>query len=95
MQTFRVVNDGTEDMYYCLGAHPGFYCPIELSESAENYKLVFDRPQRLMQQELEENTRLLTGKETPYLQDGDTIPLCDRFFDGGPMLFCSLNTATL
>lgn len=97
VQTFRVVNDGAEDLYYCLGAHPGFYCPIELGESAENYKLVFDRPQRLRQQELEENTRLLTGKETLYLQDEDTIPLCDRFFDGGPMLFGGMdaNTVTL
>lgn len=97
VQTFRVINRDTQPVYYCLGAHPGFYCPIELGERAEDYVLSFDCPQQLNRLELEENTRLLTGNHTPCLQNETEIPLHDHFFDGGPMLFegMAANTITL
>lgn len=94
-QTFRVINKGREPMYYCLGAHPGFYCPIVLGEQASDYALSFNCPQNLYMQELEENTRLLTGRETPYLVNETEIPLHDHFFDGGPMLFEGMKAQTV
>ncbi len=33
-QNFRVINDDGKPVCYSLGAHPGFYCPIELNEPA-------------------------------------------------------------
>lgn len=94
-QRFWVYNDGTGSMYYCLGAHPGFYCPIELGETGDDYVLTFDRPQQLHRMELEENTRLLTGKEDLYLDQETTIPLSDHFFDNGPLLFGNMDAETL
>lgn len=97
VQNLRVINKDEKAVYYCLGAHPGFYCPIGLNEKAEDYALVFDRPQNLNSLEMQPNTRLTTGKELPYLQNETTIPLHDRFFDNGPMLFGNMaaNTITL
>ena len=95
IQNFRVINDDSKTVYYCLGAHPGFYCPLVLGEKAEDYSLTFDRPQRLDKLELEENTRLLTGNKTPYLQNEKVIPLHDHFFDNGPMLFEGMDAATV
>ena len=97
VQNLRVINKDEKAVYYCLGAHPGFYCPIGLNEKAEDYALVFDRPQNLNGLEMQANTRLTTGKELPYLQNETTIPLHDRFFDNGPMLFGNMasNTITL
>lgn len=94
-QKFRVVNDDDKSVYYCLGAHPGFYCPLVLGEKADDYSLTFDKPQQLEQVELEENTRLLTGKKTPYLQNETKIALHDHFFDNGPMLFDGMDAGTL
>jgi len=97
IQNFHIVNADNKPVFYCLGAHPGFYCPLVLGEQAEDYELVFDKPQQLQQQELEENTRLLTGNQSPYLKGETTIPLHDHFFDNGPMLFDGMaaNTLTL
>ena len=97
VQNLRVINKDEKAVYYCLGAHPGFYCPIGLNEKAEDYALVFDRPQNLNSLEMQANTRLTTGKELPYLQNETTIPLHDHFFDNGPMLFGNMasNTITL
>lgn len=94
-QTFRVINDGNAPMHYCLGAHPGFYCPIVLGEQASDYALSFNCPQNMDMLELEENTRLLTGRKTPYLVNETEIPLHDHFFDNGPMLFEGMNAQTV
>lgn len=92
-QNIRVINRDEKTVYYCLGAHPGFYCPIGLNEKAEDYALVFDRPQDLQKLEMQTNTRLLTGKQTacPVAE----LPLGDSFFDNGPMLFGGLNASTI
>lgn len=95
IQNFRVINDDDKTVCYCLGAHPAFYCPLVLGETAEDYRLEFDRPQCLNRQELEENTRLLTGNSTVYLNGETRIPLGEHFFDGGPKLFGGMNAKTL
>ena len=94
-QHFHVINRDEKPLYYCLGAHPGFYCPIGLNEPAEDYALVFDRPQDLNLLHMQENTRLVTGEKTPYLQGETRIPLGDRFFDNGPMLFDGMDAGTV
>ena len=95
IQNFRIINDDTQPVYYCLGAHPGFYCPLVLGEKAEDYTLTFDRPQNMDKMELEENTRLLTGNKTPYLQNESEVPLHDHFFDNGPMLFEGMDAGSI
>lgn len=95
IQNFRIINDDDKPVYYCLGAHPGFYCPLVLGEKAEDYALTFDRPQNLDKVELEENTRLLTGNKTVCLNNETRIPLHDHFFDNGPMLFEGMNAGSI
>ena len=56
---------------------------------------MFNRKQNLNLLELEENTRLLTGKETPYLKEETEIPLHDHFFDDGPLLFGNMDAESI
>ncbi|MBQ8804749.1 MAG: aldose 1-epimerase family protein [Tyzzerella sp.] len=86
VQKFRVINDDNKRIYFSLGAHPGFYCPIALDESGEDYSLEFDSPQYINQFELEEGTRLLTGKRIPWLHGETEKKLSDHYFDDGPQL---------
>lgn len=95
IQNFRVVNEDDKPLYYCLGAHPGFYCPIGINEPAADYSLVFDRPQNLNLLTLQQNTRLLTGEKTPFDTSENRIPLHDGFFDNGPMLFDGMDAGTI
>lgn len=92
-QKFRVINDDDKDVYFSLGAHPGFYCPIALDESGDDYTLKFDSPQEINLLELEEGTRLLTGERIPYLQGEQEIPLNDHYFDDGPRLLDGVNAS--
>ena len=95
LQHFHVINDDSKPVYYCLGAHPGFYCPIELGESGDDYALSFNRPQNLHHMELENHTRLLTGNYTTCLNNETDIPLDEHFFDNGPRLYCNMDAETI
>ena len=95
LQNFYVINDDSKPVYYCLGAHPGFYCPIELGESGDDYTLHFNRPQMLRHMELENHTRLLTGNYSLCLDNETDIPLDEHFFDNGPRLYSNMDAETL
>ncbi len=94
-QTFRVVNDDEKDVYFSLGAHPGFYCPIAIDECGSDYSLIFDSPQNINLLELEDSTRLLTGKRIPYLEGEKEIPLHDHYFDDGPKLLDGVHASSI
>jgi len=94
LQHIRVINQDEKPVQYCLGAHPAFYCPLDIAGSAEDCYLEFDRTQDLSLLHMQENTRLLTGEETPYLQ-GTQIPLGEHFFDDGPKLLGGMTANTI
>ena len=95
-QRFEVVNKDTKDVYFCLGAHPGFYCPIELGESGDDYVLRFDPPQQFNRTETERGTRLLTGKKTPVvLENGTDMFVGEKFFNDDPKLFSDIKADTI
>lgn len=95
-QRFEVVNKDTKDVYFCLGAHPGFYCPIELNESGDDYVLRFDPPQSFNRTETEAGTRLLTGKKTPVeLENGTDMFVGEKFFNDDPKLFSDIKADTI
>ncbi len=94
-ERFEVVNRDDKTMYFSLGAHPGFYCPIELGESGEDYVLRFDRPQSIDLLDAEEGTRLLTGKASKLPMDRNDIHVGEHFFDNGPMLYGNVHADTI
>ncbi len=95
-QNFNVINDGKGTMYFSLGAHPGFFCPIVLGERPENYVMRFDCPQNIKEFVKDPATWLLTHERTTFL-DGTDVPLSDSFFDNGPMVLENVhaNSVTL
>lgn len=40
--TYEVTNPATSPLYFSIGAHPGFRCPLENNETFEDYYLEFD-----------------------------------------------------
>lgn len=95
-QKFNVINDGEDRMYFSLGAHPGFFCPIVLGERADRYVMRFDRPQNIKEFVKDPSTWLLTHERTTFL-DGTDVPISDSFFDNGPMVLENVhaNSVTL
>ncbi len=40
---FKVVNTDNKPIWFCIGGHPGFRCPMNEGESFSDYKLVFEK----------------------------------------------------
>ena len=69
-----VRNTGDKDMYFYLGGHPAFNCPLEEGLSFDDYKVIYEKNETIIQP-------LLTGGERVVLDNENTLPLTRALFD--------------
>jgi galactose mutarotase-like enzyme len=74
----RVSNPADEDMYFSLGAHPGFNCPLQAGEFFTDYFLEFEKPETLERYLIEKG--LLNGQTEKVLNKKSVLPLRDSLF---------------
>ncbi len=73
-----VVNTSNQMMWFSIGDHPGFNCPLLAGETMEDYSLVFEKEEKLDRRFLENS--LLTEKKEPFLTQGKTVRLSEDLF---------------
>jgi galactose mutarotase-like enzyme len=73
-----IVNTSKETMWFSIGEHPGFNCPLLAGETMEDYSLVFDQEEDLGRRFLENS--LLTEKKEPFLDHEKTVKLSEELF---------------
>jgi galactose mutarotase-like enzyme len=81
----RVANPGKETMFYALGNHPGFRCPLFENETYEDYYLEFEYPEVLSTYRLQ-NGYLSDRKET-VLNGSNIIKLHYGLFKEDALIF--------
>lgn len=86
-QSYTVKNCGLEEMYFSIGFHPGFRCPLREDERSEDYTVRFERPETLPRHELLAGLR--TGRLIPFLQNSSEIPLRKELFEEGAIVLRS------
>jgi len=78
---YTVENLGDNKMYYSLGAHPGFFVPLQPDEVFDDYYIEFETPQTAIEKlKISESGYLLHGTETCKLKDDRIIPLTHELF---------------
>lgn len=85
-ERFEVLNEGEDTMYFSLGLHPGFFMPLVLNETAEDYELKFDSKQNIYKFITVPATRLFTHETEPFLENEDTFHYYSSFFNDGPKM---------
>ena len=75
----HLVNPGQEVMWFSIGEHPGFNCPLSAGERMEDYSLVFEQAERLDRRFLEKG--LLTSKREPFLVNEKRVRLSEGLFE--------------
>lgn len=70
----KVFNTGDKDMYFYLGSHPAFNCPLDDKTSFDDYKIVYEKPERLVQS-------LPDGKERTILDNENSFDISRKLFD--------------
>ena len=68
-----VTNTGDGDMYFYLGAHPAFNCPLNGDESFDDYYVEFDSEEHIVHN--------VDGKEVTLVEYGRTLDMTRALFD--------------
>ncbi len=84
----RVYHTNTEPMYFSLGGHPGFTCPLFPDESFEDYYLEFPQHETAPRHLLKEGLR--SGETEPCLVDTPHLPLKADLFDKDAIVLSDL-----
>jgi galactose mutarotase-like enzyme len=90
----KVINHGNETMFFSLGGHPGFTCPIHDNEEYSDYYLEFEKPETAPTWEVLESG--LIGKDTKAVFDEPTqINLHPQIFKDDALVFKNLNSSVV
>lgn len=81
---WRVKNPADTRMYFAIGGHPAFLCPIEQDTKQCDYKIRFDTKEQVVSSGLANG--LVTDNDEIYaLQDG-ALPITEHLFDGDALV---------
>ncbi len=93
--TYRVVNEGKEEMPFCVGGHTGIRCPIIEGESFNEYQIQFERPVSLKAFCPVSDDPVKTASEYSFLEKEDHFTLSYDLFKEGPIIFNQISEHTL
>ena len=81
---WRVKNPGKKPVYFAIGGHPAFLCPILEGTKQSDYSIRFDTWDKIVSSRLESG--LVSGEKAEYdLQDG-ILAVTEHLFDGDALV---------
>lgn len=90
----RITNLGDSTMYFSLGGHPAFKCPVNDGEEYEDYYLEFEKTENAPTWLLAKDG--LVGKTTkPIIENSNILPLTSDMFDNDALIFKNLNSTSV
>ena len=79
-------------MYFSIGGHPAFKCPMTLAGSRSDYYLVFNKEENTATHMLEDG--LFSG-ETGMALEGTKLPITQNLFDHDALVYKDLNSTNV
>ena len=81
---WRIKNSSEDTMFFSIGGHPAFLCPIDEGTRQSDYKIRFDAKEKVVSSCLENG---LVGRKTVTydLRDG-ILPVTEHLFDGDALV---------
>lgn len=77
--SWRVANRGSREMYFSIGGHPAFLCPLDGSGMRKNCKLLFDVNDRIISSVVG-NGSLMSDREREYILQGGMLNVTEDLF---------------
>ena len=90
-----VKNRDTKTMYFSLGGHPAFKCPINKGELYSDYFLEFEHIENCHTQQINKQTGLITAQTKPFLNAENKIKLTDSLFNNDALIFKTLKSKSV
>lgn len=89
---YEVVNMDDKTIYFSLGAHPAFNCPVYHDETYADYLLHFDQAEQAKTHTLNPKNGLITTRTLPVFSTPHTINLTPTLFDDDALIFEDLHS---
>lgn len=86
-----VINHGDGPMYFSLGGHPAFNCPIHNDETYSDYYLEFEKKETDSTWLLNSDG-LVSNERRPILNNSKILPLHNNLFDDDALIFKNLKS---
>lgn len=90
--TYTVKNSDDKNIYFCLGGHPAFKCPVYPNETYEDYSLQFEHPETSQTHLLNLKTGLFTSDTEAVFDTPNSIALNYHLFDKDALVFKDLKS---
>jgi len=86
-----VKNNDSRDMFFSVGAHPAFNCPINEGESYEDCYLEFEERETLSTSTLTKDG-LVRNDSVQIINNDNILPLTEHLFDNDALIFRNLKS---
>lgn len=81
---WRVKNPTQETMYFSIGGHPAFLCPIDPDKKQTDYQILFDRKDQVISSCIVGG--LVDGQTKSYTLQNGRLPVTAHLFDGDALV---------
>lgn len=87
----EIINHGDHTMFFSLGGHPAFRCPLYKDENYEDYQIKFEKKET-SETHLLNNNGLLSGQTKLLLNNTDILPLKHSLFKDDALILKNLKS---
>lgn len=89
---YKVENVDNKEIYFQIGTHPGFNCPLGKEGKFEDYYLEFECNETLERFFMNDANVLISGKSEVILENNNILPLTRELFKDGALVFRNINS---
>ncbi len=90
---YKVENLDDKTMYFQIGTHPGFNCPLDEKTSFEDYYIEFESAEKLERLYMNSANVIVSGKSAPVaLENNRVLRLNHQMFYDGAMVFKNIHS---
>lgn len=90
--SYIVKNLDDKSIYFSIGAHPAFMCPINENESITDYFFEFSKKETADLITVDMSAGLISHNTIPYLKDENIINIKDDLFKNDALIFHNLDS---
>ena len=90
--TYKVKNTDDKPIYFSVGGHPAFKCPVYQNESYSDYQLVFEKEEISKTHLLNLNNGLVTSRTRDVFDASNFIQLRHDLFNNDALIFKDLKS---
>lgn len=90
--TYTVKNKDEKTMYFSVGGHPAFKCPLNSDEVYSDYTLEFNQPENSVTHLINMENGLLNLDSKPIFSTPQTLNLHEHLFDKDALVFKDLKS---